>query len=264
MDSEEKKFQKEKARLEKKAMDEEKKVRRQTEKQMKQLSSTLQAQGKAQNRLKEEVQKLQEIPKVITVLFLAANPQETSQLQLGEEARDIQNKIRLSKHRDSVKFETRWAVRPSDILQAINELNPTIVHFSGHGGDTGDLVLQNPDSSIKLVSPEAITQTMSVASDSIRLVFFNTCFSLLQAERVVENIEASIGMNDSIGDDAARVFAAQFYSAIGFGHSLDTAFKQAKAALLLEGIPEDSTPVLSIATGIDPKLTFLVSSENIE
>lgn len=44
----------------------------------------------------------------------------------------------------------------------------------------------------------------------------------------------SIGMNTSIGDDAARVFAAQFYSSIGFGLSIQKAFDQAKAALMLE------------------------------
>lgn len=38
--------------------------------------------------------------------------------------------IRKSEHRDSVKLESRWATRTIDILQAINEVDPTIVHFS--------------------------------------------------------------------------------------------------------------------------------------
>lgn len=44
-------------------------------------------------------------------------------------------------------------------------------------------------------------------------------------------------MNKAIEDEAARVFAAQFYSAIGFGYSIRVAFDQAIAALTLEGIP---------------------------
>ena len=51
---------------------------------------------------------------------------------------------------------------------------------------------------------------------------------------VVEHVEAAIGMNDSIGDEAACI-RGQFYSAIGFGLSLEKAFNQGKAALMLEG-----------------------------
>jgi len=53
-------------------------------------------------------------------------------------------------------------------------------------------------------------------------------------------------MNTAIGDDAARVFSAQFYSAIGFSHSIQQAFDQVKAALLLEGIREELTPELIV------------------
>jgi len=65
-------------------------------------------------------------------------------------------------------------------------------------------------------------------------------------------------MNQEIGDAAARVFAAQFYSAIGFGKSIPNAFKQAKSALMLEGIPEESTPELHIRLGIEESDLVLV------
>ncbi len=178
--------------------------------------------------------KLQAVPEVITVLFLAANPVGTGSLQLDEEARSIQQKIRMSDYRDSVRFESRWATRSGDILQAINETNPTIVHFSGHGAPNGDLVLLNPDGSAKLVSKEAISMAMATASDTIRLIVFNACFSEPQAKNVIEHIDAAIGMSTSIGDEAACVFAAQLYSSIGFGRSLQISFNQAVAQLMLE------------------------------
>ncbi|MBR1390695.1 MAG: CHAT domain-containing protein [Lachnospiraceae bacterium] len=182
-----------------------------------------------QSQMQAEIENLKAIPETITVLFLAANPITTSRLGLDEEVRSIQEKIRLSEYRDSIRFESRGAVRASDILQAINETNPTIVHFSGHGAVSGELVLQNPDGTEKLVSQEAITMTIATASDTIRLVVFNACFSQQQAESVVEHIEAAIGMSDSITDETACVFAAQLYSSIGFGRSLKTSFDQAKA-----------------------------------
>ena len=87
---------------------------------------------------------------------------------------------------------------------------------------------------------------------------FNACFSEPQAQSVVEYIDAAIGMSTSISDEAACVFAAQLYSSIGFGCSLHTAFNQAIAQLMLEGIPEDSTPKLYVKDSMDANDITLV------
>lgn len=99
---------------------------------------------------------------------------------------------------------------------------------------------------------------MATASDTIRLVVFNACFSEPQAESVVEHIDSAIGMSTSIGDEAACVFASQLYSSIGFGRSLQTSFNQALAQLMLEGIPEDSTPRLYVKDSMDANDITLV------
>lgn len=151
-------------------------------------------QERRQNKLSKEIERLKKLPDIITVHFMASNPTDTPSLRLDEEARTIMEKIRMSEYRDSVKSKTRWATRASDILQALDETNPTIVHFSGHGASTGELVV------------------------------FNACFSKSQAQNLIQNIKAAIGMSDSIGDEAACVFAAQLYSSIGFGWSLQKIF----------------------------------------
>ena len=216
-----------------------------------------------QEDIQRAIQELQRLPEKITVLFMASNPTGTAQLRLDEEVRSIQEMIRKSDHRDSVDFRSRWAVRASDILQAINEENPTIIHFSGHGADTGELVLQNPDGSMKFIIKEAISQAISTVSDTVRLVFFNACFSAFQADEITKHIEAAIGMTVSISDDAARVFAAQFYSAIGFGLSLQKSFAQAQAALMLEGISEENTPQLFLRDDVDADSIYIVKPSNI-
>lgn len=96
------------------------------------------------------------------------------------------------------------------------------------------------------------------SSESIRLVFFNTCYSKNQAEAVSEFVEATIGMNTSIGDDAARIFSSQFYSAISFGFSVAKSFQQAKALLMMEGILEENTPQLFIKEGLNADDIILV------
>ncbi len=205
------------------------------------------------------IRRLENPPETITVLFLAANPMDQTQLRLDQEARGIHEKIRLSQHCDAVKFETRWAVRPLDVLQALNECRPRIVHFSGHGSVQDEIVFQDDAGDAKPVSKEAIVQTIAACSSDVQMVFFNTCYSQGQAAAVVDHVLAAIGMSDTIGDEAARTFAAQFYSAIGFGLSVHLAFRQAKAALLLESIPEEKTPELFIADGVDAESLVFVA-----
>lgn len=99
---------------------------------------------------------------------------------------------------------------------------------------------------------------MRWASDSIRLVVFNCCYSRDQALEAAQHVEAAIGMNTTISDDAARVFASQFYSSIGFGRSLKVAFEQARALLVMERILEHETPELFTRDGCDPDEIILV------
>ena len=201
---------------------------------------------------------LARLPETIKVLFVASNPRDQSQLRLDEEIRAITEKVRASDYRDSVQFVSRWAARPLDLLQALNEHRPHVVHFSGHGSINNELIFQADDGSTKLVSQKAIVTTMSTVADNIRLVVFNACSSQAQAEAVTQHVEAAIGMSDAIGDDAARVFAAQFYSAIGFGRPVKQAFDQGIDALLLEGIPEEETPRIFTQEGIDSEDIVLV------
>ena len=75
---------------------------------------------------------------------------------------------------------------------------------------------------------------------------------------VVQYVDTAAGMSISIGDKVACVFAIQFYSAIGFGHSLQIAFRQAIAQLTLEGIKE--TPKTVCPKGLDANDIELVQS----
>ncbi|KEA25989.1 hypothetical protein BH77_08675, partial [Pseudomonas aeruginosa C2773C] len=117
--------------------------------------------------------------------------------------------------------------------------------------------LQDRNGDAAFVPMASIVATFELY-DSVRLVFFNTCHSFNQAAACTQYVDAAIGMNQSIGDEAARVFSAQFYSAIGFGCSIPTAFKQAKNALMLEGISEESTPELYLRDGVDESDLILV------
>lgn len=197
----------------------------------------------------------------VKTLFLAAYP-DASPLTLDEEIRAIMQKIRASEYRDSMDLVSAWAVRPDDLLQKLNEHKPHIVHFSGHGSPSGEIILVdenlvNGKRVPKPVSPAAIKALFQALKGNIQVVLLNACYSRIQAEAIREVIDCVIGMNSAISDQAAMTFAASFYRALAFGSSVREAFEQGKVALLLEGIPEDDTPELLCKTGIDPSKVVL-------
>lgn len=194
------------------------------------------------------------------ILFLAANPDGTTKLALDEECREITEKIRTSEHRDSLDLITRWAVRPDDLLQHLNQHKPHVVHFSGHGSLNEEIILLDKDRNPKTVSEAALKQLFGTLKDNIRVVVLNACFSRAQAKAITEVIDCAVGMNRAIGDHAAITFAGAFYQGIGFGRSVEAAFESGKAALLLEGIPEEHTPELLARPGVDPGKVFLLEA----
>jgi hypothetical protein len=200
------------------------------------------------------------LPQKLKVLVFAANPLDQDQLRLDEEVRAITEKLRMSKYGDRVELVSAWAVRTSDLFQALNEHEPHVVHFCGHGSDTDEIVFQDELGISKFVSKEALTELIAATGGHIRLIVFNTCFSRSQAEAVVRHVEAAIGVGTSMGDDAARFFAAAFYGAIGFGLSVEQAFKQGLAQLAVESIPDDQRPELFTQQGLDASTLVLVQS----
>jgi len=194
----------------------------------------------------------------IKILFLAANPAATKPVHLDEEIREITAKIRATEYRDSIELISRWAVRPDDLLQALLEHKPHIVHFSGHGNSTAEIILQDQTGRPQPASQEALVHLFRALKDNVRLVLFNACSTRPQAEAIAQTIDCTVGMNQRIGDDAAIVFAASFYRAVGFGRTVQEAFDLAKVALLLEGIPEDKTPVMYVRGGMDASKMVLV------
>jgi len=197
-------------------------------------------------------------------LFLAANPQDTERLNLDKEVREITAKIRASEYRDSLELISVWAVRPDDLLQSLNSYKPQIVHFSGHGSAIGEIVLADSAGKAKPVSATALKKLFMALKDNIQLVILNACYSKIQAEAIAEVIDCTIGMNDQIGDEAAIIFVASFYRAIGFGRSIQEAFDQGVTALLLEGIPEEHIPELILKKDVDPYSIFLVVNSNTD
>lgn len=70
------------------------------------------------------------------ILFLAANPIGNNPLALEQECAAIERELRMTEGRDDFDFRSKWAITCDDTMRHLNELCPTIIHFSGHGGST--------------------------------------------------------------------------------------------------------------------------------
>ena len=195
----------------------------------------------------------------ITILFLASNPIDTSPIRLGEEVRSIQEKLRLSRYRDGFRIEQEWAVRVSDLQGHLLRHSPCIVHFSGHGSSSSEIILEDASGNSQPVSKNALSQLFSVLKENIRCVVLNACYTEEQANILAEHVDCVIGMSKAIGDKAAIAFSTAFYQAIGYGRNLFTAYQLGCNAIHLENSDEYNTPKL-IAIHGDPKQIVLAQN----
>lgn len=179
-----------------------------------------------------------------TILFLASEPSNAAKLRVGQELRDIQERLQLAKMRDQYSLVERMAVRPHDITQAILDIEPQIIHFSGHGTSEGELCFEDVNGKLKTVTSEALSSLFELLSKQVNCVILNCCYSESQARSIVKHIDYVVGMKKEIGDEAAIVFATGFYKALGAGRSIEDAFNFGVVELQLLGIPEHLTPVL--------------------
>ncbi|MBU7582282.1 MAG: AAA-like domain-containing protein [Nostoc sp. TH1S01] len=178
------------------------------------------------------------------ILILSAHPTNGRPLRLDQEVREIQAGLKRAKSRDKFEIISSWAVRPEDLRRALLDYEPEIVHFSGHGAGNQGLVLENEAGKGQLVSTEALTKLFSLFQDKIECVLLNACYSEVQAEAIFQHIDCVVGMNQEIGDEAAREFAVGFYDALGADRSYQDAYEFGCNAIDLKSIPESSTPVL--------------------
>jgi esterase/lipase superfamily enzyme len=176
------------------------------------------------------------------VLILAANPQGTDPLKLQEEA-DL---IRASLQENRASLEYVVQIQQATCVEALSKYlllyQPIIVHFSGHGSSTGEIILENSQKQIQPVTPEALANLFAQVGKQIECVVLNNCFSLEMADALAKHIPCTIGMSGKIDDRSAVEFARAFYRGLAFDRGYYQAFEQGRAQIQLLQLPDADIP----------------------
>jgi len=199
-------------------------------------------------------------PRKVRVLLIAGTPEGGAlPLRLDREAREIGLKVQSSAFRDHIELRWMQATQVRDLIDALNRHEPDVVHFSGHGAES-ELLFEGPDGTPLALSGEQLATLLQTAPRRIRLMVFNACNSATQAEAATEWAEFAVGMEQPIGDDAAKEWAGQFYGSLASGQTVARAFAQATAhAEVLTSIASAGGPRLFDNGNSNAEATVLVS-----
>lgn len=175
------------------------------------------------------------------ILILAANPVDTDQLRLGDEIKKIRERLREGDQGRRYRVETEWSVSANDLSRCLLEHKPTIVHFSGHGSPTGEIVLQGENGKTEVVPARALVGLFRILKRT-EIVVLNACYTTEQARALAQVVPQVIGMSRAIGDDSALRFAAGFYRGLAYGENYTTAFQLGCNEIDLAALPDGVVP----------------------
>ena len=199
----------------------------------------------------------------IKILFLAANPTGTTRLRLDQEAHEIDRALQSAEFRDHFEVRQYGAVRITEVQEYLLRHKPNIVHFSGHGSSSGEIIMESISGDKQTVPVHALSELFHILKDDIRCVVLNACYTEKQARAIAEHIDCVIGMSISISDQSAISFATAFYRALGFGRNMKEAFNLGCSELYIEGLGEQETPKL-LALKRNPEDLFLFTKVKLD
>ncbi len=198
---------------------------------------------------------------MIKILFLAANPIDAVWLRVGEESRAIDEALRKTKFRDEFQIEKHFAVRVGDLTALLLRYQPDIVHFSGHGNEQNEIILEDDTGNAAPLSLNILEEMFAILQDNIRCVILNACYSEAQAEAIAQHIDCVIGMSNAISDTASIAFTESFYQALGYGRDIQSGFELACLQISSLNLVEQNIPQL-VALHRNPAQICLVEGSS--
>jgi hypothetical protein len=180
----------------------------------------------------------------IRILFLGANPADSTPLRLDQEVREIDRSLSSAALGHRFQLHQKWAVRASDLQSHLLRTKPQILHFSGHGAHQMGIVLEGEDGTSRPVAGAHLARLLGQFNQNLRCVVLNACYSEEQAQAIVQEVDCVVGMSTAVADRAAIRFAAKFYEALAYGQDVRAAFDLACSDIEINELGQDAVPHL--------------------
>jgi hypothetical protein len=204
----------------------------------------------------------------MNVFFITANPPDLvhssgpnqSYLDTEKEMKAVQSDIEGAKFGDVMELRIVPAASPDDLVDRLmGARGPTVVHFSGHGGVTGEIYLRDASGHSQAVSAAALDAVFAAVKDRVQLVVLNACFSIEAASTIVKHVDCAIGTTREIDDGAAIAFARGFYKSIGRGDPVQTAFTEGRLFVIANGLAPLGVPLKMLTRdGVDASQLYVI------
>lgn len=198
------------------------------------------------------------------VLCVVAAPQDVGEIDAEGEWRRLDSSFAPLQAAGLVQVERLAPPTFGALAQRLDDSPVHVLHFVGHGlfgaGEpSGALVFEDAARQAQVVSADQLAQVLG-SHAPLRLAVLNACLGAQSAAEdaaagvaqrlVTGGTPAAVAMQFAITDTASAAFSGAFYTALGRGHSVDEAVRQARQAIYTQPNPiEWATPVLFAAKG---------------
>ncbi|MGH7800098.1 MAG: CHAT domain-containing protein [Thermodesulfobacteriota bacterium] len=195
----------------------------------------------------------------LRVLVMISSPSDYPKLDVEREWGKLREALGDLDKRGLLTLERLEDATLASLQQQLRRGEYHIFHFIGHGGfdqrlQDGVLILEDEDERGRPVSGQDLG-TLMHDHRPLRLAILNACegartsrtdpFAGMAQSLVQQGIPAVIAIQFEITDEAAIIFAHEFYGAIADGYPVDAALAEARKSIFAQGNTlEWGTPVL--------------------
>lgn len=177
---------------------------------------------------------------VYTILVLAANPRDQKKLKLKTEVKAIKDGVRRFNDGSQFKVESVWETQTIEIHRAIDEYQPQIIHFCGHGSQSEGLVFTDEHEKSQPINGKALARLFDdkFTQKHLECVVLNACYSDSQSDEISKYVDYVVGVTNRVSDKTAITFSIGLYESLSAGRTFEDAFKR---SLAIVGCVEDSS-----------------------
>lgn len=197
----------------------------------------------------------------LVVLFLGASPDGLSATRTDRELSALQRALAQRGSNERVELQCRPVIRPDELIAAVLETQPVVLHFGGHGTKDGHIVFESHDGEPAYIAPEVLCGLLEIlgreARSPVRCAVLSACYAAGVVARLTSGAEAAVGPVDTMSNVAAVSFALGFYTALANGQSVATSVELGVLQMEIDSVKNAPEMQLHVRAGVDARKLLL-------